>query len=111
MRTGLRARVGQGAVRGKSVHAVIGEHLLSDSRAMYSVKTRQSHTTCSRRLSGKMLDVAEVLARVVVPPEVHARVTLVAVAVAAMVVGKASRAAAIVPSGQTTRQEALSRTR
>ena len=105
----LRARAGQDVVRGKSVHAAIGVRQCSASLAMHHGMTRQSHTTCSRLLSGKMLDVAEVLARGGVPLEVHVRVTLVAVA--AMVVGKASRAAAIVPPGQTTRQEALSRTR
>ena len=86
---------------------------------MRSGKTRQSHTTCSHRHSGKIWDamqgVAEVPAPVVVRPvrvvNVEVRVKVILVAVEAIQADKVSRAVAIVLQGQTTRQRALSQTR
>ena len=77
--------------------------------------TRQSHTTCSRLHSGKMLDAAEVQAQVVVRPvqAAHAAVLVkvILAAVAAMQADKVNHAVVIVPPDQTIRQGDLSRTR
>ena len=108
-RMGPLARVAQGAVHGKNVRAaLIGERPFSVSPAMRSGKTRQSRTICNHRHNGKMPAEAEVPAQAA-HAAAHGRVTLAVVA--AMVVGKASRAAAIVRLAQTTRQAALSQIR
>ena len=113
--TGLRARAVPGVVRGKSGHAAIGARPCSASLVMHRGMTRQSHTTCSRRLSDKMADAAEVPVRVVGPLALvaHAvvRVRVTWVVPAAMAAGKVSRAVAIVPADQTTRLGGLNRTR
>ena len=103
-------------VLGKSVHAVIGVRLCSVSRAIRSGKTRQSRTTCSRRLSGKtqgaMLVVEEAAPVVVRPVRVaHAAVHVKVTLAVAVVADKASRAAAIALPDQTIRPVALSQTR
>lgn len=110
------ARGARDAVLGKSVRvALIGARPFSVSQAMRSVKTRQNRMTCNRRHNGKMPVVEEAPVPVAVRPAravhvvAHVKVIL-AVAVAVVRVGRASRAVAIVRRGQTIRQAVLSQT-